>query len=431
MRNTRQAMPSDPPTSSTTPTGIGIAEFLFQEGQTLARAQQPREALGWFRRAADLGHAEAALAAGRVLLFLGEDDAERREAIARLSIAERAGLTAAGYLLAQVALGGRLLPCDFLAIDQRQLAAARAGFAPAQRALGLMFGRDPDPRAQQAAHQLFADAAEGGDWVSAYLLAERLRHGEGGAADPAAADVLYAQLQGAGLPALPRLPRSSLAEAPASEEAPLRLSSEAMLALPERLERSARPRVHTLPELFSVEECRFLIAMASPHLRRSQVFDPSSDAALQHEIRDSSDASFDPLLEDFSLRLLQLRMARAAACELVQGEQLIVLRYQPGERYLAHRDYLAPSALAANRPDAGQRLRTVCVNLHPVAAGGETEFPLLDLKLPVTLGTAVVFDSLYPDGRLDADSLHAGLPVISGEKWLATLWFRQHAYRAF
>src|SRR3546814_1912938 len=60
----------------------------------------------------------------------------------------------------------------------------------------------------------------------------------------------------------------------------------------------------------------------------------------------------------FRSRLLQLRMALAAGCELVQGEQLIVLRYQPGERYLPHRDYFSPSALAAHRPDAGQRMRS-------------------------------------------------------------------------
>ena len=424
-------MPDPTATPSTPAAGSGIANFFYREGQTLARAEQPREALGWFRRAADLGHAEAALAAGRILLFLGEDLAERQEAIAKLRAAEQTGLATAAYLLAQAALGDRLLPRDFLAIDGFLLTAAKAGFAPAQRALGLLFGRDPDPRAQQAARQLFADAAESGDWISAYLLAERLRHGEGGSADPQAAEALYAQLQQAGLPALPRLPRTALTELAEAGSEPLRLSTEAALALPERCNLNIRPRVHTRSELFSVEECRFVIAMAILHLRRSQVFDPSTDASLRHEIRNSSDASFDPLLEDFSLRLLQLRMAMAADCELVQGEPLIVLRYQPGERYLPHRDYLAPGALAGNRPEAGQRLRTVCVNLHPVEAGGETEFPLLGLKVPVHLGSAVVFDNLYPDGRLDADSLHAGLPVIQGEKWLATLWFRQHGYRDF
>jgi len=29
------------------------------------------------------------------------------------------------------------------------------------------------------------------------------------------------------------------------------------------------------------------------------------------------------------------------------------------------------------------------------------------------------------------DSLHAGLPVLQGEKWLATLWIRQGQYRAY
>lgn len=424
-------MTNDPPSNRTQKPGHGIADFLYHEGERLARAEQPREALGWFRRAADTGHPEAALAAGRVLLFLGTDADEWQEAIERLLAAEQAGQAAASYLLAQVALGGHLLPRDFLAIDQRLLAAARAGFAPAQRALGLIFGRDPDPRAQEAARQLFADAAAAGDPISAYLLAERLHYGEGGPADPVAAETLHAQLVGAGRAALPRLPRATLSDCGGASDAPIVLSAQAMLALPEATEHHAKPRVRTLPGLFGVEECRFVIAMSSPHLRRSQVFDPNSDAAIAHPIRNSSDASFDPLLEDFSLRLLQLRMARAAGCELPQGEQLIVLRYQPGEHYLPHRDYLGPSALAANRPDAGQRLCTVCVNLHPVELGGETEFPLLDLKLPAAMGSAVVFDNLHADGRLDPNSLHAGLAVERGEKWLATLWFREHSYRAF
>ncbi|MCC7247295.1 MAG: 2OG-Fe(II) oxygenase superfamily protein, partial [Lysobacter sp.] len=41
------------------------------------------------------------------------------------------------------------------------------------------------------------------------------------------------------------------------------------------------------------------------------------------------------------------------------------------------------------------------------------------------------FDDAHPEGRLDPDSLHAGLPVIAGEKWLATLWIRQRRYRDF
>ncbi|MBV6838298.1 hypothetical protein KWH01_13685 [Xanthomonas campestris pv. merremiae] len=43
-------------------------------------------------------------------------------------------------------------------------------------------------------------------------------------------------------------------------------------------------------------------------------------------------------------------------------------------------------------------------------------------------GTLVCFDN-HAEGRSDADSLHAGLPVPAGSKWLGTLWFRQQCYR--
>jgi hypothetical protein len=37
----------------------------------------------------------------------------------------------------------------------------------------------------------------------------------------------------------------------------------------------------------------------------------------------------------------------------------------------------------------------------------------------------------HADGRPDPDTLHAGVPVERGEKWLATLWLRQRRYRDF
>ena len=44
---------------------------------------------------------------------------------------------------------------------------------------------------------------------------------------------------------------------------------------------------------------------------------------------------------------------------------------------------------------------------------------------------SIAFRNLTADGRPDPDSLHAGLPVARGEKWLATLWLRQRSCRAF
>ena len=44
-------------------------------------------------------------------------------------------------------------------------------------------------------------------------------------------------------------------------------------------------------------------------------------------------------------------------------------------------------------------------------------------------GNAVFFVYKRPDGTLDEDTLHAGLPVERGEKWIATKWLRERPYR--
>lgn len=389
------------------------------------------QGLDSLRRAADAGHLQAAVEAARILIYLVSSRSALSEAVTRLEAVESAGHGEAAYLLALLAISDAVLVRDFDQLDQRILSSAKAGFAPAQRALALMLGAQPGARAQAAAVHWFGQAAAAGDVISAQLVAERLRHGEGTPVDTTAAEALDRQLEQAGASRLPSTSSHQLAADGEPESETLILSSSALLKVPAADPRCDRPRLLVYPSLLSVEECRFVIAMALPRLRRSRVFDPSLGHADEQSIRNSSDCAFDPLLEDFYLRLLQRRMALAAECELVQGEQLIVLRYLPGERYLPHRDYLSPRVLAANRPDAGQRMRTVCVYLNTVTGGGDTDFPLLNQRVDPKAGQAVVFDNLTPDGVADPDSLHAGLEVTEGEKWLATLWLRQGRYRAF
>jgi hypothetical protein len=179
-----------------------------------------------------------------------------------------------------------------------------------------------------------------------------------------------------------------------------------------------------------------LIAASQPQLHPSQTADPVTGVPYTLPVRTSSEASFDPLMESSAVRSVLLRMAAAAGIDLPQGEQLTVLRYAPGQQYRPHRDYLPASTLELDRPQAGNRVRTICVYLNPVEAGGETEFPVAGLRVAPLPGRAVIFDSMvfdaaHPEGRLDPDSLHAGLPVAAGEKWLATLWIRQRRYRDF
>jgi hypothetical protein len=219
-------------------------------------------------------------------------------------------------------------------------------------------------------------------------------------------------------------------------KAPRRLALEDALSPPPARRLRARPQVSVIDQLLSADECRLLLVHARPLLRASRTIDPESGQSRSLALRTSQDAQFDAVVDTLPLRLVQARMTAAAQLPLVNAEPLIVLRYLPGQEYKPHRDYLPASTIERDGPQAGNRRHTVCAYLNPVAAGGATAFPLAGLEVEPLPGRAVVFENMVydaaaPEGRCDPDSLHAGLPVEAGEKWLATLWIRQGRYRAW
>jgi hypothetical protein len=361
----------------------------------------------------------AALLGEVLILFVGTPEAVG-EAVAVLERAEP-DAPDAGYLLAWIAAGGRALPFDPDAIEARLERAAANGHGLALRALALATAR----RDRDASRDLLARATRAGDPVAGLLLAERWRAGEGEPRERGGLEALDRRLAASGHG---RLPAIGAVPAPAAGRDFGRIDAMAVPAAAATL--CVAPRVARIDGLMSDDECRFLIALGRPLLRRSAVFDPSSGDVAALPVRTSSDASFDLMHEDVGLRLVIARLARAAGLEPSHAEPLILLHYGPGEAYRPHRDYLAPSHLAANRPDAGQRRSTVCSYLNTVEAGGATEFPDLAIESPAIAGSAVVFDNLAADGSPEPRSLHAGQPVVRGEKWLATLWLRERPLRA-
>lgn len=405
----------------------GSVEHAFALGLALADAQRVDEAERWHLRAAEAGHVEAQIEYARMRLYGIAGAPAPQTATQWLLRAEQAGHPLASDLLAQIALGGMALPRDGR-INERLHRAVQANFPPALLTAAIHFGRKPHPDDQSLCMQLLERAAGRGSAVAAMLLAERLAHGEGCDAQPDVAEDLWAQLTANG--AL-RLPEFTLPPPAGDSIAPRQLTIEDALSSPSMRPLSAQPRVSVIDRLFSADECRLLIACAQPHLHDSQTADPLTGVPYTLQVRTSTEASFDPIMENTALRVAQLRMACAAGIDLPNAEQLTVLRYLPGQQYRPHRDYLPTGTLQMDRPHAGNRIRTVCVYLNAVIDGGATEFPVPGLRIDPVPGRAVIFDNLTPTGNPDPDSLHAGTPVEAGEKWLATLWIRQGRYRHY
>jgi hypothetical protein len=65
---------------------------------------------------------------------------------------------------------------------------------------------------------------------------------------------------------------------------------------------------------------------------------------------------------------------------------------------------------------------TLLMYLKVADVGGETNFPLVPLKLAPGAGDAVLFFNVQADGTYEQLAQHAGMPVLSGRKQIATKW---------
>jgi prolyl 4-hydroxylase len=179
---------------------------------------------------------------------------------------------------------------------------------------------------------------------------------------------------------------------------------------------STAPRVAACEGFMTKIECAYLRESAEPALEPSMVIDPTTGALVPHPVRSSDAATFGVFAEDLVVNALNRRMAAVSGTRFDQGEPLQLLRYRPGGEYKPHMD-----ALPA---EPNQRVLTVLIYLSDDYQGGETRFPHTGLSYRGRTGDALLFRNAGADGRPDPLSLHAGLPVTRGIKYLASRWIR-------
>jgi prolyl 4-hydroxylase len=183
---------------------------------------------------------------------------------------------------------------------------------------------------------------------------------------------------------------------------------------------SDRPEVSAFEQFFTRAECDYLISRARPLLQPSVIVDPATGQLRPHPVRTSEGAMFPWVSEDLAIHALNRRIAAASRTDVFAGEPLQVLRYSPGQQYHPHLDAL-PSG-------DNQRILTMLVYLNDDYEGGETRFTRTGLTFAGHTGDALLFRNATVEGAPDEMAQHAGLPVVRGEKYLASRWIRQHPF---
>ncbi len=172
-------------------------------------------------------------------------------------------------------------------------------------------------------------------------------------------------------------------------------------------------------------QCDYIRFRGAPHLRPSMVLDPVTGQRIKDPVRNSDSAAFDWFLEDIVINAIMHSVTALTGIDAERSEPLHLLRYGVGQEYKPHYDFVGGLENTGQFAEQ-QRTDTLCLYLNDVPVGGQTAFPRLGLSVPARRGQVVHFQNVDANGSPFVDSLHCGLPVRQGEKWLATLWIRKH-----
>jgi prolyl 4-hydroxylase len=283
--------------------------------------------------------------------------------------------------------------------------AAIAGLAQA-RIAGNLIRRD-----LAAARDLLRRAGAAGDRDSALLHASFLAAGVGGPADWAGALASIRTLAPSEPRAAAQLRLLDAMDLDA-EGFPVRAPETRLLA--------EAPHAVAVDNFVSEAEGRYLQRQVEAALEPSTVVDPATGRMVSHPVRRSDAAMFGVFAEDLVVNAINRRMAALSGTAPAQGEPLQLLRYRPGGEYKPHMDAL-PS-------EPNQRILTILIYLSDGYRGGETQFPRTGLSFRGRRGDALLFRNATEDGQADPLSIHAGLPVTSGTKIIASRWIRARPF---
>jgi prolyl 4-hydroxylase len=224
-----------------------------------------------------------------------------------------------------------------------------------------------------------------------------------------------------------------LAKTPYRPDAPLRVAAAHIHEVDGRdvvvLAHLERPALAVLANVLGHDECDALVTLARPRLAPTRVIDPvtGKDGVARHR---SAEGVFFRPQETPLISRIEKRIEQLTGVPLENGEGIQMVRYLPGAESTPHFDYLLTTnpANLESIERSGQRIGTLIMYLNDVEAGGETTFPEVGMTVVPRKGHAVYFEYGNRLGQCDPASAHAGAPLLSGEKWIATKWLRARRY---
>jgi prolyl 4-hydroxylase len=171
------------------------------------------------------------------------------------------------------------------------------------------------------------------------------------------------------------------------------------------------------------QACAAMIERIDARRRPSTIAD---DVGIAN-FRTSETCDLDPLdvqVAAVDSAILNLLGLPAGNGELIQGQ-----RYAPGQEFKPHTDTFTPGGAAyfEHCAETGQRTWTAMIYLNQPEDGGATRFKTIGKTIQPEPGKLLAWNNLLANGQPNPATLHQGMKVRRGTKYVLTKWFRERS----
>jgi prolyl 4-hydroxylase len=176
-----------------------------------------------------------------------------------------------------------------------------------------------------------------------------------------------------------------------------------------------------LRDFLDSDTCAALIERIDERRRPSEISDDIGIA--NYRTSETCDLDWrDPLVAQVDTKIGNLLGLPLAASEPLQGQ-----RYAPGQEFKPHTDTFEPGGydFYVHTAETGQRTWTAMIYLNEPEEGGATRFKTIGKTIQPESGKLLAWNNLLPDGTPNPATLHQGMKVRRGVKYVLTKWFRE------
>ena len=188
---------------------------------------------------------------------------------------------------------------------------------------------------------------------------------------------------------------------------------------------TAKAEIFQLRGFLDRELCAALIALIEADRRPSTIADDNGDPAFR------TSETCDLAAANPHVASVERQLAALSGLDPAHGEPLQGQRYAPGQEFKPHTDYFNPGGAdyATFCALSGQRTWTFMVYLNDVAAGGATRFKHLGKLFQPEAGKLLFWNNRLTSGAVNPATLHHGMKVRRGMKYVITKWYREEVWR--